>query len=82
MSAPGGYPQRTTLPEVRPAVLFNPSTRFTQAVPKIAPKATQESGEQLDEADVRETMPIPKVEKSNLRYARPTPKRKSLAPSL
>ena len=25
-------------------------------------------------------MPIPKVEKSNLRYARPTPKRKSLAP--
>ena len=37
MSAPGGYPQGTTLPEVRPAVLFNPSTRFTQAVPKVAP---------------------------------------------
>ena len=74
MNAPGGYPQPTTLPEVRLAGLFNPSTRFSQAVPKVAPKVTQESGEQLDEA--------PKVENSNLRYARPTLKRKSLVSSL
>ena len=81
MSASGGYPQAATLPEVRPAILFNPSTRFTLAVPKVAPKATQEPGEQLDEAGVREARPIPKVEASSLRYARPTPKRKSVASS-
>ena len=81
MSAPGGYPQATTLPEVRPAILFNPSTRFTQAVPKLAPKAIQEPGEQLDEAGVREVRPIPKVEASSLIYARPTPKRKGVASS-
>ena len=60
-----GYPKATTLPEVRPAVPFNPASCIGRSVPKVVPERSKESEEG--------------VAKAKLRYAKPTPKQKGPA---
>ena len=60
-----GYPKATTLPEVRPAVPFNPASCLGSSVPKVVPERSKE----LEEG----------VAKAKFRYAKPTPKQKGPA---